>query len=114
MRYPWPGNVRELENVIERAVALETTDQLTPMSFPLHIRDLDDRGKQQRPVTIALPPEGIELDATVSNVEKDLMLQALERAGWVQKHAAELLRISFRAFRHKAKKYGITKAGRGA
>jgi len=114
VRYPWPGNVRELENVIERAVALETTDQLTPMSFPLDIRDLDDRGRQQRPVTITLPPEGIELDATVSNVEKDLMLQALERVGWVQKHAAELLRISFRAFRHKAKKYGITKAGRGA
>lgn len=114
VRYPWPGNVRELENVIEQAVALETTDQLTSMSFPLQIRDLDDRGRQQRPVTIALPPEGIELDATVSNVEKDLMLQALERAGWVQKHAAELLKISFRAFRHKAKKYGITKAGRGA
>jgi two-component system response regulator PilR (NtrC family) len=114
VRYPWPGNVRELENVIERAVALETTDQLTPMSFPSHIKDLDDREKQQRPVTIALPPEGIELDATVSNVEKDLMLQALERVGWVQKHAAELLRISFRAFRHKAKKYGIRKGGRGA
>ncbi len=114
VQYPWPGNVRELENVIERAVALETTDQLTPMSFPLHIRDLDDRGRQPRPVTIALPPEGIELEATVSNMEKDLILQALEHAGWVQKRAAELLKISFRSFRHKAKKYGITKAGRSA
>ncbi len=114
VRYPWPGNVRELENVIERAVALETTDQLTPMSLPSHIRDLDGGSGQSRPVTIPLPPEGIELDATVSNVEKDLMLQALERSGWIQKHAAELLKISFRAFRHKAKKYGIRKAGRGA
>ncbi len=113
-RYRWPGNVRELENVIEQVVALETTDQLTPLSLPLHIRDPDDGSGQPKTVTIALPPEGIELEATVSNVEKDLMLQALERSGWVQKHAAELLKISFRAFRHKAKKYGITKAGRSA
>ena len=113
MRYRWPGNVRELENVIERAVALETTDRLTLASLTLQIRGLDGGGQPPGRVTIALPPEGIELDATVSNVEKDLMRQALERSGWVQKRAAELLKISFRSFRHKAKKYGITKAGRG-
>ena len=113
-QHRWPGNVRELENVIERAVALETTDQLTPASLPLQIRGLDGGGQPEKGVTIPLPPEGIELDATVSNVERDLMLQALERSGWVQKRAAELLKISFRAFRHKATKYGIRKAGRGA
>lgn len=114
VRYRWPGNVRELENVIERAVALETTDQLTLASLPPQIRGGGDRSGQPTPVTIPLPPEGLELDATVSNVEKDLMLQALERSGWVQKRAAELLKVSFRSFRHKAKKYGIKKAGRGA
>jgi two-component system response regulator PilR (NtrC family) len=113
VQYRWPGNVRELENVIERAVALETTDQLTLASLTLQIRGLDGGGQPERRMTIPLPPEGIELDATVSNVEKDLMRQALERSGWVQTRAAELLKISFRAFRHKAKKYGITKAGRG-
>jgi two-component system response regulator PilR (NtrC family) len=112
--YAWPGNVRELENVIERAVALETTDQLTSAILPLLIRMEDDGGGRPGRMTVALPPEGIELEATVSNVEKDLMLQALERSGWVQKRAAELLKISFRSFRHKAKKYGIKKAGRGA
>ena len=111
--YAWPGNVRELENVIERAVALETTDQLTSAILPLLIRMEDDGGGRPGRMTVALPPEGIELEATISNVEKDLMLQALERSGWVQKRAAELLQISFRSFRHKAKKYGITKAGRG-
>jgi two-component system response regulator PilR (NtrC family) len=113
-QHRWPGNVRELENVIERAVALETTDQLTLSSLPLQIGAPDGGGRPERRMTLPLPPEGIELDATVSNVEKDLMLQALERSGWVQKRAAELLKISFRAFRHKVKKYGISKAGRGA
>ena len=112
-RYRWPGNVRELENVIERAVALETGDQLTPMSLPLEIRGANDRGERSEQVAIALPPEGIDLETTVSNIEKDLMLQALECSGWVQKRAADLLKISFRSFRHKAKKYQITKAGRG-
>ncbi len=114
MRYRWPGNVRELENVIERAVALETTDELTSTSLPLQIRNPSDGDRPAGRATIALPPEGIELDATVSNVEKDLMLQALERSGWVQKRAAELLKISFRSFRYKAKKYGIKKGGLGA
>jgi two-component system response regulator PilR (NtrC family) len=111
--YAWPGNVRELENVIERAVALETTDQLTSAILPLLIRMEDDGGGRPGRMTVALPPEGIELEATVSNVEKDLMLQALERSGWVQKRAADLLQISLRSFRHKAHKYGIKKAGRG-
>ncbi|MBI2902030.1 MAG: sigma-54-dependent Fis family transcriptional regulator [Candidatus Methylomirabilis oxyfera] len=113
MQYAWPGNVRELENVIERAVALETTDQLTSEILPVQIRTGDDGGGRPGGVTVALPPGGIELEATVSNLEKDLMLQALERSGWVQKGAAELLQISLRSFRHKAQKYGIKKAGRG-
>jgi two-component system response regulator PilR (NtrC family) len=111
--YDWPGNVRELENVIERAVALETSDQLTCAILPPQIRTRSDGARPQGQVTIALPPEGIELEATVSHVEKDLMIQALKRSGWVQKRAAELLQISLRSFRHKAQKYGIKKAGRG-
>jgi two-component system response regulator PilR (NtrC family) len=114
MRYPWPGNVRELENVIERAMALESADQLSAASLPSEIRGTGEGTRRLAAVTISLPPEGIELEGTVSNIEKDLMLQALKRSGGVQKRAAELLKITFRSFRHKAKKYGITKAVRGA
>jgi len=113
MRYQWPGNVRELENVIERALALEPGDQLTTASLPLQIREQDGGGGQHRPERPTLPEEGIDLDGAVAGLEKDLMLQALERSGWVQTRAAELLKISLRSFRHKAQKYGITKAWRG-
>ncbi len=110
VRHRWPGNVRELENVIERAVALETTDQLTPASISTQVRTESQGNGQQRLWTFTLPPEGIDMENTVSGIEKDLMLQALERSGWVQSRAAELLNLTFRAFRYKVKKYGISKA----
>ncbi|MGH7369572.1 MAG: sigma-54-dependent transcriptional regulator, partial [Candidatus Methylomirabilaceae bacterium] len=103
IRHHWPGNVRELENVTERAVALEDGDQLTLASLPPEIRDGGERPAQ---VALDLPPDGIELEATVSRLEKSLLLRALERSGGVQKQAAELLKISLRSFRYKAHKYG--------
>ncbi len=109
MRYHWPGNVRELENIIERAVALETTDQLTPAGISVQVR-VDNEDGEKRPLwSFTLPPQGINLEGTVSQLERDLMLQALERSGWVQSKAAELLNLTFRAFRYKVKKYGISK-----
>ncbi|MBZ0170535.1 acetoacetate metabolism regulatory protein AtoC [Candidatus Methylomirabilis lanthanidiphila] len=110
VRYHWPGNVRELENVIERALALETSDQLTPASICVQVRTEGEGEGPQRLSTFALPSEGIDLEQTVSELEKELMLQALERSGWVQSKAAELLNLTFRAFRYKVKKYGISKA----
>lgn len=109
MQYHWPGNVRELENVIERAVALETTDQLTPASFSVQVRAENEDGGKQPLWSFTLPPQGINLESTVSQLERDLMLQALERSGGVQSKAAELLNLTFRAFRYKVKKYGISK-----
>jgi two-component system response regulator PilR (NtrC family) len=111
IRYHWPGNVRELENVIERAVALEGGDQLTPASLPQEIRN---GGERPARLAVDLPPEGIELESMVSGLEKALLLRALERSGGTHKRAAELLRISLRSFRYKAQKYGISKAGRSA
>lgn len=110
MRHSWPGNVRELENVIERAVALETADRLTPTSIPMQVKTEYEGDGRQELWTFTLPPDGIDMENTVFRIEKDLMLQALERSGWVQSRAAELLNLTFRAFRYKIKKYGISKA----
>ncbi|MGH9464426.1 MAG: sigma-54-dependent transcriptional regulator [Thermoanaerobaculia bacterium] len=101
--YHWPGNVRELENVIERALALSTGDALGADDIPTHLL---------RPgpglAEIELPSDGLDLDAHLDDVRRDLMTQALERCAGVQTKAAELLGMSFRSFRYYGKKLGLT------
>jgi two-component system response regulator PilR (NtrC family) len=102
-KYHWPGNVRELENVIERMIALESSDILTTKSLPEHVL----LGGAIPDVTFELPPEGISLENHLEGIGKFFMLKALERSGGVQTQAAELLRMSFRSFRYYAKKYDL-------
>jgi two-component system, NtrC family, response regulator PilR len=99
--YPWPGNVRELENVIERTVALEPSELLSSGSLPEHLRgEAGDIGAE----ALTLPEEGVDLEEHLDNVRRSLMRQALERTGGHQKQAADLLRLSYRAFRYHAHK----------
>jgi two-component system, NtrC family, response regulator PilR len=104
--YNYPGNVRELENIIERAVALEPTDVVMAGSLPPHLlrQNLDmSRLKQQ----ISIPPQGVNLDAVVDEIEADFIAQALEMSGGSKTRAAELLGITFRSFRYRLKKLGL-------
>jgi two-component system, NtrC family, response regulator PilR len=102
-KYHWPGNVRELENVVERMIALETSEVLTTKSLPEHVL----LGGRIPDATFELPPEGISLQDHLEAIGKIFMLKALERTGGVQTQAAELLRMSFRSFRYYAKKYDL-------
>src|SRR5688572_11064423 len=102
-KYHWPGNVRELENVIERMIALETSEVLTTKSLPEHAL----LGGRIPDASFELPPEGISLEEHLEAITKIFMLKALERTGGVQTQAAELLRMSFRSFRYYAKKYEL-------
>ncbi len=102
-KYHWPGNVRELENVVERMIALETSDVLTTKSLPDHVL----LGGRIPDATFELPPEGLSLQDHLEAIGKIFMLKALERSGGVQTQAAELLRMSFRSFRYYAKKYEL-------
>ena len=102
-KYHWPGNVRELENVVERMIALETSEVLTTKSLPEHVL----LGGRIPDATFELPPEGISLQDHLEAIGKIFMLKALERTGGVQTQAAELLRMSFRSFRYYAKKYEL-------
>ncbi len=104
LEHDWPGNVRELENVIERAVALETTDAITPESLSREVRS-GARPAQDLP--IALSDGGIDLERQLERLRERLMEEALQRANGVQTKAAELLGMSFRSFRYFAKKYHL-------
>jgi DNA-binding NtrC family response regulator len=94
--YPWPGNVRELKNALEGAVTLCRSEVLRPTDFQLVGVQGTSRLHSSTTTSLCLQ-EG----------EQNLILRALEKAGWVQKDAAKLLGISRRALHYKIKKYGI-------
>ncbi|HXE79682.1 MAG TPA: sigma-54 dependent transcriptional regulator [Vicinamibacterales bacterium] len=104
-KYHWPGNIRELENVIERAVALESTPTVLPESLPEHLRAPANHA------TTAITPvplgKGFDLEQHVQEIERSYLAEALKAAGGVQVRAAELLGMSFRSFRYYAKKYNL-------
>jgi len=102
--HDWPGNVRELENVIERAVALETRDAITIDSLS---RELGKREGSGPEFPIQLGEEGIDLERQLEVLREHFMQEALERARGVQTRAAELLGMTFRSFRYFAKKYRL-------
>ena len=105
VQHDWPGNIRELENVVERAVALESTPAILPDSLPANVRG-DSPRPPSAPVE-ALPESGFDLEAHVKEIERGYIAEALKRAGGVQVKAAELLGMSFRSFRYYVKKYNL-------
>jgi DNA-binding NtrC family response regulator len=102
--YSWPGNVRELENAIERTVALEPSEIISSGSLP---QELKGSPTEQAVDHVGLPEEGIDLEEHLNDLRVSLMRQALERTGGHQKKAADLLRLSYRAFRYHAGKLGV-------
>jgi two-component system, NtrC family, response regulator PilR len=103
-RYPFPGNVRELENVIERAVALAGSRTIGLGDLPA---DVSGMAGEVPFASAVLPPEGCELDGVLAELERRLLVQALERTGGVRKAAAELLGITFRSMRYRLQKHGL-------
>jgi two-component system, NtrC family, response regulator PilR len=105
--YAWPGNVRELENVIERAVALETHDHVQLQTLPEELRS----GRPATPVggrgPEALPEQGFSLERYLEDIERSHVERALKQASGVQVKAAELLGLTFRQFRYLVKKYAL-------
>jgi two-component system response regulator AtoC len=95
--YPWPGNVRELRNAIERAMLLVDRNQLEPEDFTTLTRSVS-------PTQFRLPPEGVNLE----EVERQLLVQALDRASGNQTQAAHLLGINRDQVRYRIEKFGLS------
>src|SRR6201984_612990 len=106
--YEWPGNVRELENTMERAVALETGNEIS-------VRVLPDRiaGYASTPGMVGsgssgiFPEGGVDFEKEIADTERRYLLAALEKAGGVRTRASEVLKIPYRSFRHYAQKQGL-------
>lgn len=99
-RYGWPGNVRELENVIERALLLRKGDGITTAELT---DKLVKKGERIGGLAFELPDEGFSLD----DLERDLLVRALERHDWNQSKAARYLGLSRPTLIYRMEKYGI-------
>jgi two-component system response regulator PilR (NtrC family) len=107
LAYRWPGNVRELENVVERAVALESAPQIRGETLGDHLRDGPTSSARSAEPADAFPGNGFNLERHLQDIERSHVERALKQTGGVQVRAAELLGLSFRQFRYLVKKYGV-------
>ena len=99
-RYDWPGNVRELENVVEHAVVLGASETIRTEDLPAHMRNATSRISS---ISLKLPDEGIDLEG----VEKEILLQALEKHQWNQTRTARYLNISRKTLIYRMEKFSL-------
>ncbi len=111
MEYDYPGNVRELENIIERGVALESSNIILPESLTLSTYKKEGKPVEETDTFIKVDSEeelySQGLEDVMASLEKKMIEQALAKTDNSKIRAAELLKISFRSLRYKVQKYDI-------
>lgn len=101
MEYPFPGNIRELENIIERSIALETSNIILPENLVLHSNiPIAERTLAQ----FDIPDGGLDLNEEMAKIEKIFIEKALQKAGGSKKKTAELLRITVDSLQYRTEK----------
>jgi len=105
--YHWPGNVRELENTVERLLIMREGEAVTLGDLPEKLSGIREEGASGSVFT--LPAEGYPLE----QLEREIVMTALERNGWNQTAAARFLRIPRHVLIYRMEKYGIISPGKG-
>lgn len=103
--YSWPGNVREIKNLVERMVVLKQEGRIEPYDLPAKIRGTTEIPLEEPPVEIT--DEGICLNTAVTEFEKALILQSLQKAKGVKNEAAKLLNLKRTTLVEKIKRYHL-------
>ncbi len=114
MAYTWPGNIRELDNVLQRATAMCRGERIEREDI-----DLADgsAAEDEQPVVAGrlvpggFPDDGLDLEATLTQIERDLILQALQKSSGSLKDTAQLLKMNYRQLRYRVEKLGLRKSG---
>ena len=102
MNYSWPGNVRQLESVIERGVLMAEGEHIQPEDLPA---ELSTDTSQAGALRLDLPPEGISIE----QLERELIIKAMDRSGWIIAKAAPLLGMSYKTLQYRLEKFNIEK-----
>jgi len=101
--YPWPGNVRELQNAVERLVVMSHGGTIEHHHLPTKLRTQKSISRNR---VVELPADGYPLE----EIEKEAVMQALERNQWNQTRAAGFLQVPRHTLIYRMEKYGIKKA----
>jgi transcriptional regulator with PAS, ATPase and Fis domain len=104
LKYSWPGNVRELKNLMERLVVLKGEGQITAGDLPAELKTANSA---DTPGVIEISDEGICLNSAVTEFEKALILQSLEKTKWVKNKAAKLLQLNRTTLVEKIKRHRL-------
>jgi two-component system response regulator PilR (NtrC family) len=109
-KYDFPGNIRELENLLERSVALSTTNIILPdsLALSLHKRRWIEGFKDRR-FDLNEVARGVSLDGILEDIERGYLKKALDCSSGNKNKAAELLGVSFRSLRYRLDKLGFEK-----
>ncbi len=107
LEYDWPGNIRELENLVERCVVLGWEDEITLDCLPISLQ----KAKLSTEFQVDFHDGEFSLDTYLANIEKRVILKALEESGGVRTKAADILGISFRSIRYRLEKLGMDDEG---
>ncbi|HEY5523542.1 MAG TPA: sigma-54 dependent transcriptional regulator [Desulfuromonadaceae bacterium] len=107
MNYSWPGNVRQLESVVERSILMAESNYIEPDDLPTEITACDSLTGG---INFDLPAEGIDFE----ELEKRLIIKAMERAEWVIGKAAPLLGMSYKTLQYRLDKFEIERPDKRA